>query len=213
MQTVLHNDPVSILAALERLGLSEGVLLEAARQGHLARANATANHPPLHASFVAWSEAVRALRDGLAPDGWTRSNEKNWPRVIHPEGHIALTVATGNESTGRADETPTTTSSKGPSTVAALEVNRQLSLPGMEPLEPGQGEPQDEEPTTWLLLVHHGQDEVRCELALPLDVDLEGRVSVWQERIILRALPLDSEAINITPPPQPDIDVAVRRKA
>lgn len=212
MPTVLHSDPVSVTTALARLGLTEEVLLEAARQGHLARSNATANHPPLHASFVAWSEAVRALRDGLAPSGWVRSNEKNWPRVIHPDGHVALTVATGNESTGRANESPTTTSSKGPSTVAAMEVNRaQLSLPGMEPPEPEEGE--EQEATTWLLLVHHGKDEMRCELALPLDVDLEGRVSVWQERIILRATPLDPEAIDITPPTQPDIDVAVRRKA
>lgn len=213
MQTVLHSDPVSVSAALARLGLHEEVLLEAARQGHLARANATANHPPLHASFVAWSEAVRALRDGLAPDGWMRSNERNWPRVMHPNGRTALTVATGNESTGRAEETPATTSSKGPSTIAAIEVNRSLWLPGFEPPEPQPGDPQADEPTTWLLLIHHASDEIRCELALPLDVDLEGRVSVWRERIILRALPLDPEAIDITPPPQPDIDVAIRRKA
>jgi hypothetical protein len=212
MQTVLHSDPVSVSAALSRLDLTEDVLLEAARQSHLARSNATANHPPLHAPFVAWSEAVRALRDGLVTSGWVRSNEKNWPRVIHPDGHIALTVATGNESTGRAAESPTTKSPKGPSTVAAMEVNRaQLCLPGMEPPEPEEGEEADV--STWLLLIHHGEGEIRCELALPLDVDSEGRVSVWRERIVLRAMPLDPEAIDITPPPLPDIDVAVRRKA
>lgn len=211
MQTVLHSDPASVSTALQSLGLTEDVLLEAVRQSHLARSNATPNHPPLHASFVAWSEAVRALRDGLAPSGWERSNEKNWPRVVHPEGHIALTVATGNESTGRVDQTPATTSSKGPSTVAALEVNRQLWLPGMAPPEAEEGA--EQEPSTWLLLIHHAKDEIRCELALPLDVDHEGRVSVWQERIILRSLPLDLEPIDITPPVLPDIEVTVRRKA
>lgn len=210
MQTVLHLDPVSVSAALAQLGLTEGVLIEAVRQSHLARSNATANHPPLYASFVAWGEAVRALRDGLAPDGWVRSNEKNWPRVIHPDGHIALTVATANEGTGRADQTPITTSSKGPSTIAALEVNRQFWLPGLEPAE---AEEDDQEPTTWLLLIHHAREEIRCELSLPLDVDGEGRVSVWSERILLRSLPLDPEPIEITPPSLPDIDVSVRRKA
>lgn len=214
MQTVLHSDLVSVSAALERLGLTEEVLLEAARQGHLARANTTANHPPLHGPFVSWSEPVRALRDGLVTSGWKRNNDNHWPRVIHPNGHIALTVATGNEATGRTGESPITKSPKGPRTLAAVEVNRgQLWLPGMEPQEPEPGAPNRDEPSTWLLLIHYAKDEVRCELSLPMGVDSDDRVSVWRERIILRPLPLDLETIDITPPQQPDIDVTVRRKA
>jgi hypothetical protein len=212
MRTLLHSDPASASAALARLDLTEAVLLAAAMQGYLARSNSTANHPPLYPAFVAWGEAVRALRDGLAPDGWVRSNEGNWPRVIHPDGRIALTVATGNEATGRADDSPATRSSKGPSTVAALQVNRlQAWLPGMEPEEPDADD--EDKPTTWLLLVHYAKDEIRAELSLPLDVDGEGKVTVWQERILLRSIPLDPEEIEIVPPSQPDIDVSVRRKA
>lgn len=215
MQTVLHSDPVSVAAALSRLDLVEEVLLTAARAGYLARANCTANHPPLYPSFVAWGEAVRVLRDGLAPFGWMRSNERNWPRTVHPSGNIAITVATGNEATGRAADTPTTTSSKGPSTVDALEVNRSLQfwLPGMEPPEVEAGDEEETKATTWLLLVHHAKNEIRAELSLPLDVDGEGKVSVWRERIILGAIPLDGEPVEIVPPVLPDIDVAVRRKA
>jgi hypothetical protein len=214
MQTVLHVNLASVYEALAKLGLDEGVLLDAVQAGYLARANCTANHPPLFPSFVAWGEAVRILRDGLAPLGWVRSNERNWPRTVSPDGLIAITVATGNDATGRSTESPTTTSSKGPSTVDALEVNRlQFSLPGMEPIEPEVDEGDENKPATWLLLVHHGKTEIRSELSLPLDVDREGRVSVWRERIILRAIPLDGESIEITPPAQPDIDIAVRRKA
>lgn len=213
MQTMLHDDPVSVSSALAALGLTEAPLLAAARQGYLARANCTANHPTLFPSFVAWGEAVRALRDGLAPSGWVRSNERNWPRTIHPSGHIALTVATGNEATGCASDSPATTSSKGPSTVEALEVNRlQAWLPGMEPIAETD-EDEENKPTTWLLLVHHAKDEIRCELSLPLDVNHEGRVTVWRERILLRAMPLDPVPVEIVPPSQPDIDVAIRRKA
>lgn len=212
MQTVLHANSDSVYEALFKLGLDEGVLLDAVQAGYLARANCTANHPPLFASFVAWGEAVRVLRDGLALRGWVRSNERNWPRTIHPNGNIAITVATGTEATGRTAESPTTTSSKGPSTVDALEVNRmQFWLPGMEPPELEVGE-EENKPTTWLLLVHHAKDEIRAELSLPLDVDREGKVSVWRERIILGAIPLDGEPIEILPPVLPDIDVAVRRK-
>ena len=48
---------------------------------------------------------------------------------------------------------------------------------------------------------------------MPLDVDGEGKVTVWQERILLRSIRLDPEEIEIVPPSQPDIDVSVRRKA
>lgn len=211
---MLHSDPSSVSDALSRLGLSEEVLLNAAMQGYLARANCTANHPTLFPSFVAWGEAVRALRDGLAPSGWVVNNDRNWPRTFHPEGHIALTVATGNEATGRAADSPTTTSSKGPSTVSALEVNRlQAWLPGMEPIEIDADNDAKNKPTTWLLLVHHAKDEIRSELSLPLDINHEGRVSVWCERILLKSMPLDPVLAEIVPPDQPDIDVIVRRKA
>jgi hypothetical protein len=74
-------------------------------------------------------------------------------------------------------------------------------------------EDEENKPTTWLLLVHHAKDEIRCELSLPLDVNHEGRVTVWRERILLRAMPLDPVPVEIVPPSQPDIDVAIRRKA
>ena len=94
-----------------------------------------------------------------------------------------------------------------------IKINRslQLYLPGMELPVPLQDD--DEKVTTWILLAHHAKNELRAELSLPLDVGSDGRVSVWQERIILRAQPLDGEQVVITPPVQPDIDVAVRRKA
>ena len=89
----------------------------------------------------------------------------------------------------------------------------QLWLPGMEPAAEEADEDDDSRPTTWLLLIHHASDQIRCELALPLDVDHEGRVTVWRERILLRTLPLDPEPVVVVPPTQPDIDVVVRRKA
>lgn len=218
MQTVLHSEPLAAAAALARLGLTEDVLAMATMQGYLARTNCTANHPPMYAPFVAWGETVRHLREGLAPDGWTRSNDRNSARTIHPEGHIALTVATGNESTGRdlPGESPSTRSAKGPCMADALEVNRsQAWLPGMEPeaFELAEADADKDQPTTWILLIHHAKDEIRSELSLPLDMDETGRVTVWRERILLRPMPLDPVSVEVTAPVLPDIDVAVRRKA
>lgn len=212
MQTLLHSDPTSAAAALARIDLVEQSLLAAAMKGYLARADCTTNHPPLFPSFVAWGETVRALREQLAPEGWIRNDEKNYSRVVHPNGRVAIAVATGDEATGMAALSPCTKSAKGPSTVEALEVNRaQFFLPGMEPPEANDEEKQPV--TTWMLLVHHADNEIRAELSLPYDTGIDGRISVWQERILLRAIPLDPEPVAIVPPTQPDIDVVVRRKA
>jgi hypothetical protein len=212
MKTVLYHTPTDVHAALARLGLSEAVLLEAVMQGYLARSNCTPNHPPMHAPLVAWGEVVRALRDGLAPDGWVRDNGDNAPRTVHPGGRISIIVATGNEATGTPGAAPATKSPKGATTIDALAVNRlQLPLPGMGP-ESCDLKDEEEKPTTWILLVHWGQGEIRCELSLPLDLDDQGRVTIWRERILLRATPLDPDTVDVAPPTQPDIDVTVRRR-
>lgn len=213
MRTVLNDDSIAASDALARLGLTESALLAAAMQGYLARTNCTANHPPLFPSFVAWGETVRALREQLAPMGWARNDEKNYSRTLHPEGHIAIAVATGNEATGIASESPITKSAKGPSTIEAVEVNRLLAwLPGMEP--PSTTVDEDEShPTTWLLLIHHANNEIRSELSQPFEIGSDGRINGWRERILLRSMPLDPESLTITPPSQPDLDVEIRRKA
>lgn len=213
MRTVLHADPVAAVNALTRLDLTEDALLAAAMQGYMARANCTANHPPLFPSFVAWGETVRALREQLAPMGWVRNDERNYSRTLHPEGHIAIAVATGNEATGVASESPITKSVKGPSTIEAVEANRlQAWLPGMEP--PSTNVDEDEaQPTTWLLLIHHAANEIRAELSQPFEIGTDGRINGWRERILLRSMPLDPEPLAITPPSLPDLEVEIRRKA
>lgn len=213
MKAVLYADPASVDARLKELGLTEPALLRAVKAGYIARANCTENHPPLFPPIAAWSEAVRTLRDVLKPDGWTRFNDQNSPKTVSPDGSVSIIVSTGNDATGNPSIEPATTSSKGPTTADAIEVNRsmQLYLPGMDlPVSLNDG---DEKVSTWILLAHHAKNELRAELSLPLAVGTDGRVSVWQERIILNSQPLDGEPVVISPPALPDIDVAVRRKA
>lgn len=213
MATILHVEPIAAQSALAQLGLNEEALLEAAKHGYLARSNCTANHPPLYAPFVAWGETVRVLREQLTTIGWVRNDEKNYSRIIHPEGHIAIAVATGDEATGMAHGFPCTKSAKGPSTIDAVEINRsQAWLPGMEPPEL-QNDPKESQATTWLLLIHHAPNEIRSELSQPFDIGPDGRVNGWRERILLRTIPLDFNPQEIIPPSQPDLEVAVRRKA
>ena len=212
MNTMIHTEPTSVFEALEELGVTEQALLTAVLQGYLARINCTANHPPLFPSFVAWGDTVRALREQLAPMGWCRNDERNYSRTLHPDGHIAIAVATGDEATGLVNEIPITKSVKGPSTIEAVEINRlQAWLPGMEPQNSNNND--ENQPTTWLLLIHHASNEIRSELSLPFEIGPDGRIHGWRERILLKPLQLDPETEVITPPQQPDLEVEIKRKA
>ena len=213
MRTIVHADPFSMITALEKLDLSVPILHRAVESGYLAKANATPNHPPLYPSFVAWGDTICSLRNELIPRGWSKTNERNWPRVIHPSGEIALTVATGNEHTGSPNFMPATKSTKGPSTIQAIEINRNQGwLPGFEPELDALEKLDDEQPVTWILLGHFAQNEIRCELSLPISSNEEGRVVLWGERILLPSVPLDPEIVDIIPPQIPDIDVQITRK-
>lgn len=211
---VVHYAAADVEYVLSSLGLDEQALREAAKHGYLARSNCTANHPPLYPSFIAWGETVRVLRDQLATKGWVRNDESNYSRVVHPEGHTAIAVATGNEATGIFSSSPGTKSPKGPHTVEAIEANlsRNLWLMGMDPSE--WNDHQDDNPvTTWILLTHYAFNEIRGELSLPSAIGPDGRINGWRKRVILKPIPLDHEPLDIIPPSQPDIEIEIRRRA
>jgi hypothetical protein len=157
-------------------------------------------------------EAVAALRETTMPQGWTRSDDRNYALVISPDGTMAINVATGDLGTGRTDANPSNKAPKGVSTADAISVNQtQLELPLPVPeLPPVSG---DGGPLTWFLLLHRAEDEIRCELSLPLEMSPDGRITRWQERIILSAIELDGNEIEITAPQGPDLDIDVKRKA
>jgi hypothetical protein len=207
-----------VIDRLAELGLTQAGLLEVVQRGHTARLGCTPNHPPLTPGIMAWAETVCALRETLRADGWTRCDDGNWPLTINPKADIALSVATGNEATGRAGGSPTTKSSKGPRTEEAVVSNAlQLNL-----FEQAQDIPdaldQGADRTTWFLLIHfdHFEQELRSELARPITMNREKKVDGWAERIILPTIPLDGSDITIPASGEPDggsdIEVEVRRR-
>jgi len=205
MAHVEHKDVHTRLSAL---GLTEEALQHVARRWYAAWSSFTPNHPPFGIGIAAWMEAVAALREKIMPEGWSRSDEDNYALVVSPDGAMAINVATGDLGTGRPDANPSNKAAKAISTAEAISVNQiQLELPLPVPeLRGGEG------PLTWFLLLHRAAEEIRSELSLPLEI-VDGRITRWQERIILGAIPLDAEPINIVAPLGPDLDIDVKRKA
>jgi len=209
---LVRFEPDDVHARLAALGLTQEMLLHATRRWHVAWSSFTPNHPPFGIGIAAWMEAVAALRETTMPKGWVRSDERNYALVISPDGGMAINVATGDIGTGQPDANPSNKAPKGVSTADAISINQvqlelPLPVPELPPVRSGDG------PLTWFLLLHRTMDEIRSELSLPREMSVDGRITRWQERIILSAVPLDGEAVEIVPPEGPDLDIDVKRKA
>jgi hypothetical protein len=210
---LIRFDRDDVHARLAALHLTEKVLLHAAWRWHVAWNSFTPNHPPFGIGIAAWMEAVAALRETTMSRGWTRSDERNYALVISPDGSMAINVATGDQATGRSGANPSNKAPKGVSTADAISINQvQLDLPLPVPQLWLYGR-NDPGPLTWFLLLHRADDEIRCELSLPLSMSSDGRITLWQERIILSPIPLDDETIEIVAPQGAEVHIDVKRKA
>jgi hypothetical protein len=217
MKTKLYVGMIETPSRLAELGLEEEWLIHAVQHGQAAWANCTPNHPPLYRGISAWAETISALREALLPKAWRRSDNGNLPLTINELGTIAIIVSTGDEATGKRDGIPSTKSSKGPRTADAVTINAaQASLFEIrlrpEDLEDQRGM------MTWILLFHRDVEthEVRCELSRPIEMNADGYVDGWAERIVLNSIPLGSDSVKIptgNAPQTPSINIEVKKRA
>jgi hypothetical protein len=206
---VVLSDSHDVHTRLSELGLTEEVLLEAARSWHLAWTNFTIDHPPAGVGISAWTESFGVLRRQLASSGWQRSDRANYSLIVSPDGTVAINVASGDSGTGLVGCTPSNKARRGVSTADAVSANRQqleLDLP-VPDLPHTRGE---DGPMTWFLLLYRSDTEIRAELSLPAGIS-DGRVTRWQERIILSSISLD-DGLTEVPPEGPDLVLDVRRR-
>ena len=169
--------------------------------------------PPGLRGITAWGITVESLRLILVLREWKANDTRNYSTIVHPEGTHAIAVASANSATGRPDQTPSPRSEKGPETRIAITRN-QLSFARIDKSFPTPLTYASMD--TWLLLYYADEEteETRSELSLPSYMTKEGRVTRWQERIILDPMPFDS--INQSAPeaePTPAEDIPVPRKA
>lgn len=208
MQSQLH---IQNQAAdrLSQLGIPFTALSEAVWQGYLARTRMTANHPKIAPGVMMWAETVAVLRDQLRPDGWIKSDQGNYELTVNPAEDLAIVVVTGDEATGMVNATPSNKCPKGANTKSIIETNSQLDMFSELLLE---SEKTQDQAMTWVLLIHLARNQVRYELSLPSAIS-EGKINGWKERIILPAMAVDDDAIEIQIPDLPDIDISIKKKA
>jgi hypothetical protein len=217
MKTKVFSDRNESPSCLAELGLEEEALLNSIRAGYAAWANCTLNHPVMFPGLSAWAEATCGLRETMLPLGWKRCDEGNLPFTVNESETLAITLATGDEDTGRPDGNPCTKSKKGPQTGNAVKQNAlQHTLFGdirllPEALKKINGR------MTWILLFHIDvkASEVRCEFSLPTKMNTGDHVDGWVERIILNPLPfgIDSTRTKTADLAQTaEVEVHVKRR-
>jgi hypothetical protein len=194
---------------LAELGLKPE-MLEFALLGADAEARLyTELDPPNMQGMARFSRTVRLLREQLVPLGWVYDNPRNLSRTVSPDRRVAIIATLGDAATGYPELAPSTRYEKGVATAEAVNRNfLQLTLP----FDLGDEEPTEDDggTTTWVLLYHVTDTEIRAELSLP-DSMVEGYIDTWLERIVLAPIPLQA-APQVTGHSMADADVPVARR-
>lgn len=208
---VVYVEPHAVEERLAQMELTEEVLVEALRLAHVHAARLTENHPRIYPGLVMWAEVVASLRNLLRPMGWHRPDSSVYELVINGYDTLGIAVASGDEGTGVEAGHPSNKSPKGRYTLKAVDANRQADM-FAEMLPPQSAPPPELE--TWVLLHHFDpkRKERRIELSRPSDMDLDGKIIEWSERIILTPLSFDDDFDEIILPETPNIDFEIRRK-
>lgn len=202
---------------LHSFGLSLDSFVEIGTRILAAFNQTTPNDAANAAGTYAYLAAVRAMRDVLGPFGWEPYKKLNLEMVKPPSERFFIIPSSGDKYTGFDGIEPKTRNPKGNQTkelVARNRMNRnQASLfPEMEPVIPVFD---PETVPTWFLLYHIDRHEMRMELALPVNIDIDDlRVDQWRERIILEAIKFDHTPMPPTFVPDftPEFDIEIRRK-
>jgi hypothetical protein len=193
---------------LSELGVDEADLRSAVEFGLSEASRWTPNDPPTARGMFKWARTVGALRDAMTKRGWRRIDEENYPRIMRPDGVVAIAVSSGDVGTGtvRNPRTPP----RGAASKNVIDRNQGLLADFASDADyPRDG--RDAEAETWLLLYYEDDraGETRSELALPVGMEVDGSIASWSERIVLD--PISHRPEPITEPDE-TIDVEVKRR-
>lgn len=216
MASVAHSfeEPHERQSRLFALGLTPEIIREIVDRGLTARKTCTAFDTPSFPGYLQWAMMHRASREILARRDWSPDDSRNFSRVVRADGAVAMTVATGDEYTGRRPAPglpePSTKYPKGTETDLAIVANLQLRLwddPETQETHNGSTRPARQ---TWWLLSAVVDGELRYELSCPEGQDDRGYIVSWSERIILDPIPVDGGGGDDDPGTS-QIDVPVER--
>jgi hypothetical protein len=124
-----------------------------------------------------------------------------------------MVVASGDRATGQVDRRPSNKSPKGLRGALAVEANSLTGELFPETLPEDRVEPATDAYKTWYFLVHVADDRIQSELSLPSQIDAQGFIVGWFERILFPTITIDpSQIANDQHGFTPEVEIDVTRK-
>jgi hypothetical protein len=202
--TNIYSLPDQVDERLAALGLSMPMIDEVIRVSVAARNSATAHHPRTHGGLMAYGDSVRALRDEASTAGFRAINDGGLEMCVNDDRGIAILIGRGNGGTGKADQNSSTLYRRGARGRQVLESNQLMLFPGRNQAIVYR--------KTWMLLIRQDGDHVWAELSLAAAIGTDGKVALWDERIIFPPHELngvDPVAASKPVEPTPEIDISI----
>lgn len=141
----------------------------------------------------------------LLPLGWKRIWIRRQPRILHPDGLLAITLSAAIGIDAQHPGTEPITGKKGLSTTQSLD----MPYPDMEALFSLSDTEQHTEAPLWFLLHERHEAKLKLELSRPQVQDKSGRVVGWSERIPIRPIDLGGAITDFPVNPDDPFDVQI----
>lgn len=177
---------------LFEMNLTPETLIRAAVNGLKSKLMQSRYTPPLYIGMSQWSDTIVGLRKQLCKSGWGQCDKYNLNRTVSPNNDFAVVVSSGDAGVGK-DYSPTTLNKKGELSLTVIEGNNniQLSLFPIESLKKKK-KYNIESILHWFLLYYTDGRNIWVELSLPRELNKDGRISSWFQRIILPPVEISS---------------------
>lgn len=228
-KTVVLADPYDVEAYLQPMNLSQSDFARILERGLSGRYSTTQNHPATSRGQYFYGEGVSALRDILAPKGYTRKSLRNVELTVSDK--VAIYLCRGCDQTGLVRGYPESRMKKGDFTCELMGLihdnnpgqgklmldDNQLKLDlGLKESEIISLLPNKIGRDLWFLLYNFyeldefGRVGIRAELSRPVSYNNKNVVNAFSTRLILDVQQPEPTVRNsVEPQFTPDIDLDI----
>jgi hypothetical protein len=204
--------PTGDEARLNAFGLSSEVIHTALRPGVSRASNRTSMALRSTPGTDIYHDGMEQFALLLMDDGWRLVYVDQQPRLLHPEGLISFTLASGSTVAHSDHRKKPRTRRKGQSTRDSLaaprtEVPALFEIPRIK--EEKEHAAAAKSAPLWFLLHERTQHGLKMEFARPSHMTEKGVVDGWEDSIAVPFLDLDGDFSTFEAPDPGDFDVAV----
>lgn len=196
-------------ARLAELGLSTLLIHDAFRPGLSHARNRSSLATRTAAGNDVYQDSFEQLALRLVPLGWNPVEVYGQPRLVHPDGLVALTVASASGVADPNHRVRPRTRPKGTATIASLDRTSTGAVPlDLEEFREDEVSETSDAPL-WFLLYERTERGLNLSLARPAGRDKAGCIVSWSDEIPIASLDNDGDLSIFDESDDGEFDVTV----